>query len=67
MAVDIREGTLIGSEVPYELFDTGMIITNDTQYGVAPDGQRFLFLKPFAEDNPTPITVLLDWTELLDK
>jgi serine/threonine protein kinase len=67
MAVDIQGNTRIDPGVPHELFDAGMSIPGSTQYDVTPDGQRFLFLKPYAEANPTPITVTLNWTKLLEK
>jgi hypothetical protein len=51
----------------FGLFDTGMSITDDTQYAVTSDGQRFLFLKPLSEETPAPITVVLNWTKLLEQ
>ena len=67
MAVDIKGRTRIDPGVPHELFDAGMSVPGSTQYDVTPDGQRFLFLKPYAEANPTPITVTLNWTKLLEQ
>ena len=35
-------------------------------YAVAPDGQRFLVREPIAEREASPLTLLTDWTTLLE-
>ncbi len=35
------------------------------RYAVSPDGQRFLMLVPAGEAHPSPITVVVNWPELL--
>jgi serine/threonine protein kinase/dipeptidyl aminopeptidase/acylaminoacyl peptidase len=68
MAVDITLGTEVHSGTPHVLFDTRMTVFADwsRQYAVTPDGQRFLILKSVGEEAPKPITVVLNWTSLLE-
>jgi Tol biopolymer transport system component len=68
MAVDILADTKIESETPRPLFDANINVDpNKDQYAVAPDGQRFLLLRPITETKLIPITVILNWTSLLKK
>jgi eukaryotic-like serine/threonine-protein kinase len=68
MAVDIRVGAGIKPGVSHELFDTGLSVDPILdQYAVTPDGRRFLILKSIGETAATPITVILNWTSLLNK
>ena len=68
MAVDIKTDSKIEAGIPNELFDTGLIVgPYDGQYDVTSDGQRFLFLKPLAETALIPITVVLNWTSLINR
>jgi eukaryotic-like serine/threonine-protein kinase len=68
MAVDIKTDAKIEPGIPRILFDTGLNVdpSND-QYGVTPDGQHFLLLKPIAEAKSIPITVVFNWPSLLKK
>ena len=67
MAVNITSDTKIDSDFPRVLFDTALSVRGDVrQYEVTPDGERFLFLKPLAENSPAPISVVLNWTKLLE-
>jgi Tol biopolymer transport system component/predicted Ser/Thr protein kinase len=69
MAVDITLGTEVYSGTPHVLFDTKMTVLADwsRQYAATLDGQRFLVLKSVGEEAPKPITVVLNWTSLLEK
>jgi len=68
MAVDIKADSKIESGIPVELFNTGLIVgPYDGQYDVTSDGQRFLILNPLAETALIPITVVLNWTSLLEQ
>ena len=68
MTVDITAGPRIDSGIPRELFDTGLTqIPGNDQYAVTPDGQRFLILKPLAEAEAAPITVVVNWTAALQR
>jgi hypothetical protein len=44
------------------LFDTGLAVDPlRDHYAVTPDGQRFLLLKPVADNASSPITVTVNW------
>jgi hypothetical protein len=54
------------------LFETRMSTLPNTshtrnQYDVTPDGQRFLINQPFGETAASLITVVVNWTGLLEK
>jgi serine/threonine protein kinase len=67
MAVDIEVETGITSGRPHMLFDTKLPVkTEDYQYDITTDGKRFLFLMPVIETTRPPITVLINWTKLLE-
>jgi hypothetical protein len=67
MAVDVQAGERFDSGVPRVLFDTGITPEpNLDQYTASQDGQRFLFRKPLAEAEPTPITVVINWPRGLE-
>jgi len=67
MAVNITAGLKIDCGPPQILFDTGLRMNPVLdQYAVAPDGQRFLVLKP-QEVVPTPLTVVLNWDADIQK
>jgi eukaryotic-like serine/threonine-protein kinase len=68
IAVDIRVGAGIETGAPHVLFDTGLSVgPNLDQYAVSPDGNRFLLLLPAEESATTPITVVINWTSLINK
>jgi Tol biopolymer transport system component len=63
MAVDVHvsESTSIETGAPRALFRTGLNPSVQVgEYGVAPDGKRFLFMEPVGDRNP-PISLLLNW------
>jgi eukaryotic-like serine/threonine-protein kinase len=77
MAVPIEtEGTTLSSGVPEALFGVDMAIVphstltpNFHTYAVTPDGQRFVMPLPVSRlhaGGGTPITVVLNWTALLN-
>ncbi len=69
MAVDIDLGSEMKRGKSKALFNTGLIVESgggNDQYAVTPDGQRFLLLKPVTESAQIPITVVLNWTSLLE-
>ena len=63
MVVNMTPGPTLDSGVPRVLFDTGLAVNQvQDQYRVAPDGQRFLLLKPVsAAPTVLPIKVALNW------
>ena len=54
--------------VPKPLFQTGLEFDSGAfrQYDVSADGKRFLVAQPL-EDSASPITVIVNWPELLKK
>jgi hypothetical protein len=79
MAADIRTvGSAVQAGIPKPLFDTGYFnpglgshLSHYLVYAVSSDGERFLIPRPesviTAEAEPTPITVILNWTAGLNK
>ena len=70
MAVDIDLGSEMKPGKPKALFNTGLIVESGNgtdQYAVTPDGERFLLLKPVTQSAQIPITVVLNWTSLLEQ
>ena len=68
MAVSV--GTGPSFEVPKALFQTRVPVAIDllrTRYVPSRDGQRFLINTQIGDPAPTPITVVLNWTEWLKK
>jgi len=67
MAVDYTAQTSFSAGKPRMLFQGTYTITprSATDYDVSPDGQRFLMLKPSAEQTPGQINVVLNWPEEL--
>jgi hypothetical protein len=39
----------------------------EREYDVTPDGQRFLLTQPVADTGDVPITVIVNWPQLLKK
>ena len=57
-------------ETPKALFKTRMLtgqIQSGIEYDVTADGQRFLIGTMVGEANATPVSVILNWMELLKK
>jgi len=68
MAVDMKAGAEIEPGAPRALFGTGLaVVGNSDQYDATADGKRFLVLKPVSDTAPAPITVVLNWTALLNE
>jgi hypothetical protein len=68
IAVDVRVGAGIEPGTSHVLFDTGLSVEPELdQYAVTPDGRSFLLLVPVAESATALITVVLNWTSLLEK
>jgi Tol biopolymer transport system component len=69
MSVDVR--SIAGKfqvGTPEPLFQAQLASgSSRNRYAVSPDGQRFLMLVPAGEPRPTPITVVVNWTALLEK
>ena len=64
MAVSVTTSEGFKSSPPVPLFDTGMKPqwgAARNLYDVSPDGQRFLFMTPVADDRVSPFTILLNW------
>jgi serine/threonine protein kinase/Tol biopolymer transport system component len=65
MAVDVKPGQTIETGAPRMLFQTAVRINPFwDQYGVTNDGARFLMTDSYQQP-ANPITVLLNWPELL--
>jgi len=54
------------TSAPVQLFEPSVVFLLDSRnnYAVTPDGQRFLLRRPSTD--PSPITVIVDWTAMLD-
>jgi WD40 repeat protein len=66
MAVPVRStGSGLSLAPAVELF-SGPSLENGGQYDVAGDG-RFLVIEPIAEQQPEPVTVLMNWPAVLDR
>ena len=64
MAVAIDSANGFNFKAAVELFESSHVRSNQPpSYDVMPDG-RFVLLKA-ADDVPQPITVILNWTEML--
>jgi Tol biopolymer transport system component len=65
MAANVTAGEAFKSSVPVPIFDTGMKPqwgAARNLYDVSPDGQRFLFMTPVADDRLSPFIILLNWS-----
>jgi Tol biopolymer transport system component len=61
MSVDVKGATTIDTSAPKALFQTSIRVdTNNLQYAVSSDGQRFLFGEPINVGS-SPISVVLNW------
>ena len=66
VAVPITSGDPPTPGAPTPLFDARLEEATDRQYDAAADGQRFLLNRSSTRDS-APITVILDWTALLER
>jgi eukaryotic-like serine/threonine-protein kinase len=62
MAVDVKVGTTFEASPPRRLFEARMRDGRYRQYDVSRDGQRFVVSVFTAADNPSPLTLVLNWT-----
>jgi hypothetical protein len=63
MVVDLRLDTEIEASVPQPLSTRALTVDAlRDQFAASPDGQRFLVQLPAVDADPTPITVVLNWT-----
>jgi len=67
VSVELAPASLkLGSPEP--LFQTRLELDlNPRQYDVSADGKQFLFAQPLEEAASLPITVVVNWPELLNK
>jgi Tol biopolymer transport system component len=61
MAVALKPGVHLEAAAPRALFDAQMRDLGHRQYDVSPEGARFLVSRLVKTDNPSPITLVLDW------
>ncbi|HYM05475.1 MAG TPA: hypothetical protein VEU11_02850 [Terriglobales bacterium] len=67
MAVEVKSGRSIETSAPKALFRLSTRVdTDNSQYAVSGDGNRFLFGEPTNEGNGL-ITVVLNWQAVLKK
>jgi len=69
MSVDVRTGPgSFEASLPKPLFEQLLRnIGNRNDYAVSPDGQRFLMIVPAGNGAPEPITVVMNWSAMLNK
>ncbi len=71
MAVDVKAGTTFEAGVSKALFEMRIPVVVSSasfrnDYAVAADGQKFLVLTAVEDTSSQPITVVLNWTDLLE-
>jgi eukaryotic-like serine/threonine-protein kinase len=65
-AVDVRPGTDFGAGAPRALFEARfMSSTNNTYYDVAPDGNRFVFVRNQVGQTSEQMSLVLHWFDQL--
>jgi serine/threonine protein kinase len=68
MAVEVKTATTFEMGAPVALFQTRVSnYSLPNRYAVSRDGKRFLVNSAVEDTNPTPITVILNWTATLKK
>ncbi len=69
MAVPVETGAHFRAGAPIPLFDLGSLgrRINWYNYDVSRDGQKFLVVRPLDDAPMRPLTVVQNWTELLQK
>ena len=64
MAVPVESGeNAFRPGTPVRLFQS----TGASSFDVTPDGQRFLMTVPVSDSSDTPVTVIVNWPQLLEK
>lgn len=68
MSVEITPSQKFESGIPRKLFQTKIKYTDDGMcYAATPDGQRFLINTFVENNNPAPMTIVLNWAQGLNK
>ena len=72
MSVEIKDGQTLEAGWPTPLFELHVpaipLVGNDrNQYAISADGQRFIVSNLVRSDKPTPITIVVNWPQLLKK
>jgi eukaryotic-like serine/threonine-protein kinase len=67
MAVEVGTGADFEVGKPQALFGTSLKNASGARYDVAPDGQRFLLNRPIGDESSPPITLVQNWTVLLER
>ncbi|HXG59494.1 MAG TPA: hypothetical protein VNL91_10765, partial [Thermoanaerobaculia bacterium] len=65
MAVPVDASQTFEARAPVELFETRAVAP--VSWAPSADGKRFLVSRPVGDSAPTPITVIVNWTEGLKK
>jgi hypothetical protein len=67
--VEVQPGTELTHSTPRELFKTSFrVVLPSAPYDVAPDGQRFVFIREDAlEPGPTQVNYVQGWFEELKR
>jgi hypothetical protein len=68
MRVPVTTGASFDIGVPEAAFVTSIpLVPSRNRYRLAPDGQHFLAITPEGDQAKPPITVLLNWSRLLQR
>ncbi len=69
MAVPVRTGASFRAGTPVALFEMGSFgrVVGRYVYDVSDDGQRFLLIRQLEDASLRPLTVVQNWTKLLNK
>jgi len=67
MAVPISTSPAFSAGVPQLLFQGDYLNVSGLEYGVSPDGKRFLVLQPADTSPPTELRVIVNWFEELKR
>jgi hypothetical protein len=67
MVVPIGTSPAFSAGVPQLLFQGDYLNVSGLEYGVSPDGKRFLVLQPADTSPPTELRVVVNWFEELKR
>ena len=63
MSTEIKSGSTFEGGIPKQLFQANLKVTDQGwPYAVSADGQRFLLNLYLENNNPAPMTIVLNWT-----
>ncbi|GJM44780.1 MAG: hypothetical protein DHS20C21_16220 [Gemmatimonadota bacterium] len=65
MGASVESSGALSIGTPEVLFPIGWAEAGTREYSVSPDGERFLFIRDLVESDPTPFTVVMNWTSEL--